>query len=180
MSRRIVSRRTFLKETILGATVLSAAQFLPGYRAFAVPPGEVFKAQFFSPHELFILRAVAERLIGPSPATRPGATDIGVAERADRFLGEADPEVQEQIHLLLSIFNAKLFSFLFDFRFSSFLDMRPDIQDAHIASWMTSRLGFRRTGFQALKRLCMSMFYTDERTFSEIGYTPLYVPEGRP
>jgi hypothetical protein len=179
MHKRILSRRTFLRETILGATVLSAAQFLPGYRAFAFPPGEPFKAQFFSPHELLILRAVADRLIGPSPATRPGAMDIGVAERADRFLAEADPEVQEQIHLLLSIFNAKSFAFLFDFRFSSFIDMRPDIQDAHIDDWMTSRLGFRRTGFQALKRLCMSMFYTDERTFSEIGYTPLYVPEGQ-
>ncbi len=165
---------------MLGANVLAAARFLPAYGALADTSGNPTGPQFFSPHELLILRAVADRMIGPAPATHPGPADIGVAERADRFLAEADPEVQEQIHLLLSVFNSGLFAFLFDFRFSNFIDMRPDIRDAHIEDWMTSRLAFRRTWFQALKRLCMSMFYTDDQTFGELGYNPLYVPEARP
>jgi hypothetical protein len=51
--------------------------------------------------------------------------------------------------------------------------MSTESQDDYLEGWMTSRLGFRRTGFQALKRLCMSMYYTDPASFSAIGYTPM-------
>jgi hypothetical protein len=43
---------------------------------------------------------------------------------------------------------------------------------------MTSSFGFRRTGFQALKRLSMSMHYTDERSWEEIGFHGMELPGG--
>ena len=68
---------------------------------------------------------------------------------------------------------------LLDFRMSSFLNMTLAVKDSYLHDWMTSSLGFRRTGFQALKRVSMSMFYTDSRTWKEIGYDGMFMPEDR-
>jgi hypothetical protein len=102
-----------------------------------------------------------------------------VASRADQFLAGADPEVQDQLHQLFTVFNAAFFTFLFDFRLTSFLNMSASDKDSYVRDWMTSSLGFRRTAFQALKRVCLSMFYTDNRSWKEIGYEGMFMPEDR-
>lgn len=180
MQPESVSRRKFLKETLFGAACLSVAKIVPSGTLFAdelagVPPNLVY----FSPKEFLIFEVAADRLIGTPRPGQPGSTEIGVAARADQFLGGADPEVQEQFHQLLTVFNAPLFTFLFDFRFSSFLAMSPADKDSYIEDWMTSTLGVRRTGFQALKRVCMSMFYTHSGSWKEIGYEGMFMPEDR-
>jgi hypothetical protein len=43
-------------------------------------------------------------------------------------------------------------------------------QDAHLRSWETSRLAVKRTGFQAMKRLCCAVYYSDPRTYASVGY----------
>jgi len=134
---------------------------------------------YFSPKEFLIFEAAADRLIGPPPPGHSGSVEIGGAARADQFLSGADPEVQEQFHQLLTVFNAPLFTFLFDFRFSSFLSMSPEDKNSYIEDWMTSSLGVRRSGFQALKRVCMSMFYTHSSSWKEIGYEGVFMPEDR-
>jgi hypothetical protein len=180
MKTRTTSRRKFLKETLSGVVFLSAAKLIPANLMFASEqdqvPGHLL---FFSPKEYLIFEAVAERIIGPATPGQVRTKDVGVAVRADQFLAGADPEVQGQIHQLLSVFNAPLFTFLFDFRMSSFLNMSPVDKDSYLEDWMTSSLGFRRTGFQALKRVSMSMFYTDNRTWKEIGYDGMFMPEDR-
>ncbi len=171
------SRRKFLKETLFGVAVLSVARFVPRSLLSAQTVPGSLSLRYFSEHEYLIIRAVADRIIGQAQPRTLRAQDIDLALRADQFLATADPEIQEQFHLLLTVFNARLFTFLFDFRFSSFVDMHRDDQDSYLADWMTSRLGFRRAGFQGLKRLCISMFYTDNRTWDEIGYRPVFLPE---
>ena len=184
-SRRFVqpesaSRRKFLKETLFGAVSLSVGKIVPSGMLFA---GDLTRVPrdlvYFSPKEFLIFESAAERLIGAPPPGQPGSAEMGVASRADQFLGGADPEVQEQFHQLLTVFNAPLFAFLFDFRFSSFLSMSPQDKDSYLEDWMTSSLGVRRTGFQALKRICMSMFYTHSRSWKEIGYEGMFMPEDR-
>jgi len=135
---------------------------------------------FFSDQEYQIVQAIARRVIGTESTTDPGPANVDVALRADRFLAGADPEIQEQFHQLLVVFNGPLFTFLFDFRFSSFLEMSPEHQDTYLEDWMTSSLAFRRTAFQALKRLCASMHYTDPRSWDEIAYTGMFLPQDRP
>ena len=179
-TRRTTSRRTFLRETLTGAALLSAAKLLPFESLLAgeyqgVPNGLLF----FSPKEYQIFEAVTDRLIGSPGTGNPGSRDVGVAVRADKFLAGANPEVGEQFHQLLSVFNAPLFTFLFDFRTSSFLNMAPKDQDSYLEDWMTSVLGFRRTGFQALKRVSMSMFYTDKASWQAIGYDGMFMPGDR-
>lgn len=175
----LIGRRRFLKRTFTGFIALNSAKLIPV--AFGqVSSQDVPRLKYFSEHEYRIIRAVAARMTGDFSDGNTGQSGIDAAARADIFLSTADPEVQEQIHLLVTIFNSRIFTFLFDFRFSSFLDMRPDEQDAHIADWMTSALEFRRTGFQALKRLSMSMYYTDPRSWNAIGFEGMFQPGERP
>jgi hypothetical protein len=180
LHNRITSRRTFLKETLFGVAFLSASKLIPSDGLLA---GDLSQAPndlaFFSPREYLIFQAVAERIIGlPSPG-QPTVKDVDVASRADQFLAGADPEVQNQLHQLFTVFNAPFFTFLFDFRFSSFVNMSAPDKDSYILDWMTSTFGFRRTGFQALKRVSLSMFYTESRSWKEIGYEGMFMPEDR-
>lgn len=176
----VASRRRFLKETTLGIILLSAGGIhlsMCGTHERSSSRDEGFL--FFSEQEYAILQAVARRIIGCECPIGEGPQEIDVALRADRFLAGADLEVQEQFHQLLVVFNAPLFAFLFDFRLSSFVSMSPETQDAYLHDWMTSPIAFRRTAFQALKRLCASMYYTDTRSWEGIEYTGMFLPKER-
>ena len=172
-----LSRRTFLKETVFGALSLTAARWIPASASTLVLPDETARQlKYFSTHEYLVVGAIAERIVGPPGKNGIDASHVDVALRADRFLAGADTEIQEQFHQLLTVFNAPFFTFLFDFRFSSFLNMTPEDKDSYLEDWMTSVIGFRRQGFQALKRICLSMFYTDSRTWAESGFDGVFFP----
>ena len=180
MNNSMTTRRKFLKGTLSGVLVLSASRWIPSDSLFAAGQDQVPKdLEFFSPKEYLVFESVAERMVGAAMPGQARTKDVGVASRADRFLAGADPEVQEQLHQLFSVFNAPFFTFLFDFRTSSFLNMSNADRDTYIEDWMTSSLGFRRAGFQALKRISMSMFYTDVQSWKEIGYDGMFMPEDR-
>jgi hypothetical protein len=165
------TRRAFLKETLLGVGALALAR---PFSSLGASSGELTDLAFFSEEEHAIVAAAAQRLLGIPEESRSPAIDVAL--RADRFLSAEDPEVQEQIHLLLTIFNSQIAAFVFNLKFSSFLEMGPESQDDYLDGWMTSRLGFRRTAFQGLKRLCMSMYYTHPASFAPIGYAPVVHP----
>jgi hypothetical protein len=175
----ITGRRRFLRQTLFGAAALFVAPALPSRLLHAqILPGTARELQFFSSEEYLVVSAAAARLTGHPPGEPGAAQPVDAALRADRFLSTEDPEIQEQIHLLLTIFNSPIAAFLFSFKFSGFLSMDPAGQDGYLEGWMTSSLGFRRTGFQALKRLSMSMHYTDARSWDEIGFHGMELPGG--
>jgi hypothetical protein len=170
-----LARRRFLRQTLFGSVILSTASFLPvRVSAAAAADGPVGDLRFFSADEFRILQAAADRIVGATPQDGPTATEVNAALRADEFLAGADPEIQEQFHLLLTVLNHPFFTFLFDFRLSAFVNMSPDDQDTYLEDWMTSPLAFRRQAFVGLKRLCMSMYYTDARSWKAIGYDGLF------
>ncbi len=169
------TRRKFLKQTLFGAVALSLSRLIPFDIAKGTPAVQGI-LKFFSPIEYLVIQTVGERIVGTTMSPAPSASPVNVALRADTFLSEESPENQEQFHQLLVVFNSTLFAFLFEFRFSSFLDMGPEDQESYLRSWMTSSLPFRRTAFQALKRLSLSMFYTDPHSWNEIGYTGMFLP----
>jgi hypothetical protein len=172
-------RRRFLRQTLFGAAALFVAPLLPQGSLRAQSSGDTGrKLLFLSEEEYGVVSAAASRLTG-FPAGDPGAKEtIDRALRADRFLATEDTEIQDQIHLLLRVFNSPIAAFFFSFKFSSFSAMDASDQESYIEGWMTSSLGFRRTGFQALKRLSMSMHYTDERSWPEIGFHGMELPGG--
>ena len=171
------SRRKFLKETAFGMLALSAAKLIPWDAAIAgIAPGIEQSLKFFSPMEFLIVQTVARRIVGAPLQSGVSTDDINVALRADAFLAGADPEIQDQFHQLLTVFNGAMFAFLFEFRFSSFVEMSPEDHDSYLEGWMTSALSFRRTAFQALKRISLSLFYTESRSWKEIGYDGMFLP----
>ncbi len=156
---------------------LGAAKIIPWDSACAeAAPKIQQQLKYFSQIEYLIMKKIGERIAGEPSAGNAGPDDVNVALRADAFLAGADPEIQEQFHQLLTVFNGAIFTFFFDFRFSSFIDMAPADQDSYLESWMTSSLEFRRTAFQALKRTSLSMFYTDSRSWNEIHYDGMFLP----
>ena len=162
-------RRRFLRTTAAG-TLFLAVGSVSGFAAGTsshVPP-----LRFFDPHEFEIFCAVADRIIGHRNNDAP-SLDV-IAQRADAFLATEHPEIQEQFHLLLSLFNSPWIAFLFDLRWSSFLSMTPDAKDAYLNDWMQSPLPFRRTAFQGLKRLSLSVYYTHPGSWEKIGFDAEY------
>ena len=129
---------------------------------------------YFTDHEFEVMKAVAAQIIGLESSSPLSAHEAAV--RADRFLSEEPPEIQDQFHTLLYAFNAPIFAFLFDFRFSSFIGMSSEDQQSYLEDWMTSNFAFRRTGFQALKRVALSMYYTDSRSWPGIQYEGMFLP----
>ena len=168
-----LSRRKFLRQTLVGAASLSVANFLPSFAAPFVTGEIKNQLRYFSKHEYLIVKAVADRIIGDGA---PSASDVDAALRADVFLSGADPEVQDQFHQLLTAFNNPFFTFLWDFRFGSFVNMSDADKDSYLEDWMTSVLGFRRTGFQALKRITMSVYYTEPHSWQAIGFDSMFTP----
>jgi hypothetical protein len=172
-------RRRFLRQTLFGAAALFVAPLLPTRLLRGqTTPDTGRKLLFFSKEEYLVVSAAAARLTGHPHGEQGSGQSVDAALRADTFLGTEDPEIQEQIHLLLTIFNSPIAAFIFDFKFSGFLTMDDAGQDGYLEGWMKSSLGFRRTGFQALKRLSMSMHYTDEHSWEEIGYHGMDLPGG--
>jgi hypothetical protein len=176
--REEVSRRRFLKNTAFGVFALSVTHVIPDSDpAASLSPEIESQLRYFSPKEYLIVKSVSDRMVGTPSDGSPAPDQIDAALRADIFLAGADPEIQAQFHQLLTVFNAPIFTFLFDFRFSSFIKMVPTDKDSYLEDWMTSSLGFRRTGFQALKRTCLSMYYTDQRSWKGIGFEGMDVPQ---
>ncbi|HTR80441.1 MAG TPA: gluconate 2-dehydrogenase subunit 3 family protein [Bacteroidota bacterium] len=175
--KTLPSRRKFLKETVFGVVALSAARLIPlDYASAAVPSEIEGQLLFFSPMEFLIVQMAARRIVGDSLEGNPGPDEVGVALKADRLLAASDVETQDQFHELLTIFNGALFAFIFDFRFTSFVNMSAESQDSYLESWMTSIFSFRRSAFQALKRITLGLFYTDSRSWKEIGYDGMFLP----
>jgi len=173
-----IGRRRFLKQTLFGAAALSIARLLPeGYVYAEVPKDIRGQLTFFSEQEYLIVSAASACLTSHTASETPPEKTIDVALRADRFLSDEQPEIQEQVHLLLTIFNSAIVAFFFHFKFSTFLKMDVEAQNSYLDGWMTSWFNFRRTGFQALKRLCMSMHYTDSRSWDEIRYHGMFMLE---
>jgi hypothetical protein len=136
MRSQAISRRKFLKQTVLSATFLTVAKVFPRDFLFARSvEGIPSDLRYFSAQEYLVLQALADRIIGPTAQGGSSVKEIDVARRADQFLATADLEIQDQFHQLLTVFNAPFFTFLFDLRFSSLIKIAPEDKDSYF--WRT-------------------------------------------
>jgi len=126
-----MGRRRFLRRSLSGAAALVVASaFVPGRTRARDRNDAQGKLQFFTGEEYLVFTAAAARLTGHEEAG-PG-DHVDTALRADQFLSTEDPEIQDQIHLLLTIFNSALAAFLLSFKFSRFVAMDPADQDGYL------------------------------------------------
>lgn len=164
-------RRRFLRQTVYGVVALGAGSVLPGCGDSSdnVPSEVRQQLSFATAGEFLVLQATAETFID-LPANGGPLASSAVALRMDRYLAGADPEVQDQFHQLLTVFNSGIAAFLFDLRTSSFLGMSPEDRTSYVQDWMESPIAFRRTAFQALKRVSMSCYYSHPASWPAIGF----------
>ncbi len=166
---QVQSRRGLIKKTLAGAALLVAAGAVPlalrRTRLRDTPKGRTL--QFFTPAEYSIWAAVADRVLGPG-APAPAAVDV--AGKADAFLAPLPKGDAKDLKRLLALFDNALFSFVSGGPPRPFTQMSEGEQDAHLHSWQTSRLAIKRTGFQAMKRLCCALYFSDPATYPSVGY----------
>lgn len=159
-----MKRRTFLKQSASGLILLSTAgTFLTACKKYPQRSGH----RFFSDKEYDIFRAIADRMIPPADGV-PGAVAVGVPDTVDTLIAGFDPDIQSQVRQLLALFEHG--TFLFGFKFHRFTELGAAEQDAYIGGWASSRLAVRRQGFMALKKFCMSVYYTHPASWPAIGY----------
>ena len=119
----------------------------------------------FTEAEREVLGTICARLL-PGGSRAPAAAEVDVAGRMERLLEELG--AISDFRRLLALFEWS--PWLFEARPGRFTRLSEERQDHVIRGWATSRLGFRRTGFVAIKRLAMSIYYTQEETWEGIGF----------
>lgn len=160
-------RRSLLKKGLFGGLILllgggTGLALLPSHDGFTPPPALLS----LSPARFQVLAAIAAR-IAP-----PGADGGAVALEVDRLLSYALVEARQDIERLLGLFENALPGLLLDGRALPFTRLSGASQDAVLGSWSKSSLTLRRTGLQALRRLCLMAYWTQESSWRAIGYDP--------
>ncbi len=172
----MTSRRGFIKKTLGGAALLAVAGAVPlalrKTRLRATPAGKPL--QFFSPAEYSIFAAIADRVldVGGNKALQaaPSAAQVDVTGKADAFLAPLPKGDAKELKQLLALFDNALFSLATGGPPTPFTQQSPEQQDAHLHAWATSRLAIRRTGYQALKRLCAAIYFGSPEAWPSAGY----------
>jgi hypothetical protein len=162
-------RRFFIKKSLLGIGVMTLGGFLsPGTARKTEPVFKHGELHFFDNEESEVVSLIVRSLISAKYASPEDIRDVVI--RLDRYFEEAYPEDQSEFRRLLVVFNNPIFVLFFSGYLKSFTSMSDIQREEYLYSWMTSAWGFRRTAFQALKRLCMSMHYTRDSSWRHIGY----------
>lgn len=162
------TRRSLLKKGLVGAGVLAlggGGLALRRTKLAATTPA----LKYFTPAEYAVWAAVAERFL-PGGAGWPSASTVGVASAVDGVLTLADPQTQGDLHQLLGLFDSALASLLFDGRPTPFTQLGTEAQDAALEAWRTSRLVVRRSGYEAMRRLSMAVYYARPESWAGVGY----------
>jgi hypothetical protein len=167
-----VSRRGFLKRTLLGSALLAAAGAVPLALRKGIDralPADA-KLVFLTPAEFSVFAAVADRVVPKLDPGQPSAGELGVALKVDQLLSRADADTRHDFKQLLGLFDNALAAFVLDGRTRPFTQLPPDEQDEALRQWRDSRLPLRRSGFQSLQRLSLALYYCDPLSYEGIGY----------
>ena len=162
--RESFGRREFLRRGG-GGLLLALGGVLPG--CGQAGGNRVNGAGTFSNSERLTLRAICQRLL-PGGRRAPDAAATEIAEKIETLVSDLGPHVAVDFKRLLSLFDWS--PILFEARSGRFSTLSPDTQSDVIRGWATSRLGFRRSGFTAIKRLAMSIYYAQEGSWPAIGF----------
>ena len=163
----VSSRRSFLKKGLFGGLLLALgggglALYPSGHVASPTAPLLVLSEASFQ-----VLVAVAARMV-----TAKGADPVAIAHTIDRTLTGTLPESQVDVNKLLGLLENALPGLLLDGRAQPFTRLSAEGRDRVLETWRTSRFALRRTGYQALRKLCLSSYYLDEASWEPLGYKP--------
>lgn len=114
------------------------------------------------------LDALCRRMVPVAYEDPSAQPDLTAAVESQ--LRASDPMLQRRLALLLTLFGSALSCATTSGRFRRFALMPADEQDELLRSWERSRLGTRRTIFQAFRRLILSTYYAQPESHATIGY----------
>ena len=114
-----------------------------------------------SPERRNVLAAVCETIL---PVTETGADSHGALsptlERVEQLIASlCDPGDRVRLLFLLSALDSPVANVVLSGKFGSFAKMDITSRQVLLKTWAHSRLGIRRAGFQALKRLANVAYY---------------------
>lgn len=180
--RRVISRRGFLKLGLGGTALLGSATVLGiGAIGYDVERRVAERLVHFSTKEYCVLKACADRIVGPLPTATQPLEQIRIASIADAddpalfvdgFLRFFDAPTRFELKGLLHLVehSASIFGSAAAGRLRRFTGLPGDAQDQVLREWQSSSLTIRRQGFQGLRSLVFMGFYRDPRTFAALGY----------
>lgn len=162
-----MDRRTFLKRGLFGGSLLAL-----GGAGLALFPGRELgdpaePLVTFGLRSFRALAAVAGRVV-----TAEGRDPLAIAQGVDRLLLAAPPEVRRDLDHLLGLLDNALGSLVLDGRLTPFSRLGEADQDVALTRWRDSRLAIRRTGYQALRKLCLATYYATEASWPALHYQP--------
>jgi hypothetical protein len=159
----MISRRRFLRTSLLGAAVLGLAgvvgRHLSGY---SLDESVKKRLRVLGAKEFLVLSAIARRVLA---GDGPGADEVEAALHADAYLREVPEALVSDVRSLLQLFEHASSAT------SRFTHLSPAQQDDVLRAWQSSRLALKRQGFQALRTLCFMGYYRDPRTWPMLGYS---------
>jgi long-chain-alcohol oxidase len=95
---------------------------------------------------------------------------IDLAGGVEGRLAGGDPLVRGRVANALTAFDNPAVGLLVSGKPRRFTRLRAAEQDAVLTGWEQSRIGARRTVFQALRRLIVSTYYSLPQSYPDIGY----------
>jgi hypothetical protein len=165
------TRRSFLRlaggAAALGAlaqlrTLPAAAAPLP---AAAAAPGP---GRFFSDRDREILTHVVERMVETGEPGAPPVRSTRAIATIETLCTALDPGATAPLPALLRL--VEWGPLLFEARPARFTRIDAAAKDASLEGWMRSRFLWRRLGFQALRNLAMLGYWSQDETWTLIGY----------
>jgi len=135
----------------------------------AFPSGDLARPMralsVLTPRTFGVLVCVARRIV-----TIDGADHVAIAHRIDDGLRWISRESQDDVRGVLMLLENALPGLLFDGRIQPFSRLSAPAQDAVLARWRTSALTLRRSGYMALRQLCVAAFYIEQDSWDVLGY----------
>jgi Gluconate 2-dehydrogenase subunit 3 len=161
-----IDRRRFLKSSGLGVALLGIGTLLP--EGCARYPKPSAKLRFFTAKEYAVVNAVAGRILGAAEEVGAGSGQVDVAANLDPWAATWDEEAQQQLRLMLRVFEHG--TSLFDLQRKRFTRLPEAAQNRYLDGWMRSTLGARRVVFRALKTMSAAGFFQTPQTWPALGY----------
>ncbi len=163
------TRRGLLKRGLLGGLLLAAGgSTWLALRPSALAPLPAQPLELLTPAQYSILMAVIGRCVPDPVSTLLQRQETAL--RIDATLAGANDRTRSDFTQLLGLLDNALAGLLLDGNPTPFTHLDATAQEAVLEDWRTSRIGLRRAGYQALRRIIVAHYYADPANQAAIGY----------
>ena len=176
-SRLASTRRQFLRGSGSAAALLALAR-LPAGAAPSANTATGVRSSIFDARGREILTQIVERMVETGEPDAPAVRDTRAIQVIEALCSGLDPALVEPLPMLMRA--VEWSPLLFDWRLTPFTRLDAAGQDACLRGWMTSRFTLRRLAFFALRNLAFVGWYSQEASWSLIGYSGPLLGEPTP